>query len=443
MRTLRSLLVLAAVGLVGGASAQVYQPETFKLANGLEVVVVDNPRVPAVAVMVWYRAGSADEPIGKGGIAHFLEHLMFKGTPTVGPGEYARLIGREGGTQNALTSYDYTAYWAEAASDRLEMVLKLEADRMVNLELTEAQVTSERDVILEERSQVVDNRPSSQLGEQARGLLYQHYPYRLPVIGWRHEIQKLSRDDALAWYRRYYAPNNAILVVAGDVSVDRLKPLAEKYFGPIPSRAMPERWRPDEPPARAARRLTMKSEQVGTASMSRTYQAPSHRYGDAKQPYALQVLAELFGGSATSRLYRLLVVDQPLATSAGAYYEASTIGPGSFGFYASPRQGRTVEDVEAALDQALEKLLSEGPTEDEVARAKRRLAAASAFARDSLRGPAMALGAALAIGRATADVESWPRRIEAVTRDEVIAAARAVLRPESSVTSILLPKPTS
>jgi zinc protease len=429
MRTLRLLLLLALLGVAGRVEAQVYRPEAFTLANGLEVVVVNNPRVPAVAVMIWYRAGSADEAIGKGGIAHFLEHLMFKGTPSVGPGEYARTIGREGGSQNALTSYDYTAYWAEVAADRLETVLKLEADRMVNLELTEEQVRSERDVILEERSQVVDSRPGSQLGEQARALLYQHYPYRLPVIGWRHEIARLGRDDALAWYRRHYAPNNAILVVAGDVTVERLKPLAEKHFGPIPARAVPERWRPSEPPARAARRLTMRSEQAGTASLSRTYQAPSYLYGDTRQAYALQVLAELFGGSTTSRLYRLLAVEQPLATSAGAYYEASTIGP--------------VEEVEAALDQAVEKLLADGPTEEEVARAKQRLAAAAAFARDSLRGPAMALGAARAIGRTIEDVESWPRRIEAVTRDEVAASARAVIRPEASVTSILLPKPTS
>lgn len=443
MRTLGFLLMLAALGLARTAEAQVYQPDSFKLANGLEVVVVDNPRVPAVAVMVWYKAGSADEPLGKGGIAHFLEHLMFKGTPTVGAGEYARIIGREGGSQNAFTSVDYTGYWAEVASDRLELVLKLEADRMVNLELTDAVVLPERDVILEERSQVVDNRPSSQLGEQARAMLYQHYPYRLPVIGWRHEIQKFTREDALTWYRRHYAPNNAILVVAGDVDVARLKPLAEKHFGPIPARAVPERWRPEEPPARAARRLTMKSEQVGTASLSRTYQAPSYRYGDSGQAYALQVLAELFGGSTTSRLYRQMVIDQPLATSSGAYYDASTLGPGSFGFYTSPRQGRTVEEAEAVLDAAIEKLLADGPTEDEVARAKQRLAAAAAFARDSLRGPAQALGAALAIGRTIEDVEAWPKRIEAVTRDEVVAAAKAVLKPEASVTAILLPKPTS
>ena len=443
MRTLGFLLMLAALGLARTAEAQVYQPDSFKLANGLEVVVVDNPRVPAVAVMVWYKAGSADEPLGKGGIAHFLEHLMFKGTPTVGAGEYARIIGREGGSQNAFTSVDYTGYWAEVASDRLELVLKLEADRMVNLELTDAVVLPERDVILEERSQVVDNRPSSQLGEQARAMLYQHYPYRLPVIGWRHEIQKFTREDALTWYRRHYAPNNAILVVAGDVDVARLKPLAEKHFGPIPARAVPERWRPEEPPARAARRLTMKSEQVGTASLSRTYQAPSYRYGDSGQAYALQVLAELFGGSTTSRLYRQMVIDQPLATSSGAYSDASTLGPGSFGFYTSPRQGRTVEEAEAVLDAAIEKLLADGPTEDEVARAKQRLAAAAAFARDSLRGPAQALGAALAIGRTIEDVEAWPKRIEAVTRDEVVAAAKAVLKPEASVTAILLPKPTS
>jgi zinc protease len=185
MRTLRSLLVLAALVTALPAASQVYRPETFQLPNGLQVVVVDNPRVPAVSVMVWYKAGAADETLGKGGIAHFLEHLMFRGTPSVGPGEYSRLIGREGGTHNAFTGHDYTGYWSEVASDRLELSLKLEADRMVNLELADDLVKAERDVVLEERSQVVDNRPSSQLSEQSRAILFQHYPYRLPVIGWR------------------------------------------------------------------------------------------------------------------------------------------------------------------------------------------------------------------------------------------------------------------
>jgi zinc protease len=443
MRTLRSLLVLAALVAAVPAASQVYRPETFQLPNGLQVVVVDNPRVPAVSVMVWYKAGAADEALGKGGIAHFLEHLMFRGTPSVGPGEYSRLIGREGGTHNAFTGHDYTGYWSEVASDRLELSLKLEADRMVNLELADDLVKAERDVVLEERSQVVDNRPSSQLSEQSRAILFQHYPYRLPVIGWRHEIQTLTREDALAWYKRYYTPNNAILVVAGDVDVARLKPLVERYFGPIPARAVPERWRPDEPPSRAPRRITMTSEQVGSPSLSRTYQAPSYIYGETRQAHALQVLAELFGGATTSRIYRSLVIDQPLATSAGSYYEPSAIGPATFGVYASPREGRILADSEAAIDKAIELLLADGPTDEEVARAKQRLSAAAAFARDSLRGPAMALGAALSIGRTIEDVETWPKRIDAVTREEVIAAAKAVLRIENSVTSILLPKPTS
>jgi zinc protease len=443
MRLLLCLLVVATLGGARPADAQVYRPDTFTLANGLQVVVVNNPRVPAIGHMVWYKVGAADEATGRGGLAHFLEHLMFKGTPTYGVGEYSKIIAREGGTQNAFTSYDYTAYWAEVASDRLELMLKLEADRMINLILTDETVLPERQVVLAERSQVVDSRPASVLGEQARGMLFQAYPYRLPVIGWRHEIERLTREDALAFYERYYAPNNAILVVSGDVTVEKLRPLAEKYFGPIPARAIPPRWRPDEPPARAPKRVSMTSPQAGSASFSRSYVAASYLYGEVAQAYPLQVLAELMGGSTTSRINRALVVEQGLATSAGAYYDASTMGPATFGFYAAPRQGKTVEETEAALDAAIDQLLADGPTEDEVLRAKTRLAAAAAFARDSLRGPAQALGAALSIGRKIEDVEAWPARIEAVTRDQVIAAARAVIRPESSVTSILLPKPTS
>jgi zinc protease len=443
MRIVRLLFAFAALVAALPATAQVYRPDTFKLDNGLEVVVVDNPRVPAVAVVLWYRIGAADEVPGKGGIAHFLEHLMFRGTESVGPGDFARIIAREGGTHNAFTGHDYTGYWEEVASDRLELVLKLEADRMVNLQLGEDIVKAERDVILEERSQVVDNRPSSQFSEQTRAILYQHYPYRLPVIGWRHEMEELTREDALAWYRRYYAPNNAILTVAGDVDVKRLKPLVEKYFGSIPARTIPERRRVDEPPARAPRRTSMTSEQVGTPSLSRTYLAPSYMHGDRKHAHALQVLAELLGGATTSRLYRVLVAEQPLATSAGAYYEPSAIGPASFGVYASPRSGTGVEKAAAALDEVLDRLLKDGPTDEEVARAKQRLTAAAAFARDSLRGPAMALGGALAIGRSIEDVETWPQRIQAVTREQIIDAAKAVLRIENSVTATLLPKPTS
>jgi zinc protease len=442
---------LAAAALAAGASApafaQVFSPTTFELANGLKVVVVENHRAPIATQMVWYRAGAADEVQGTSGIAHFLEHLMFKGTPDVPPGEFSRIVARVGGRDNAFTSWDYTGYFQNVARDRLETVMKIEADRMANLTLAEREVTTERDVIVEERRQVVDQRPAARLRERAMAMLFANHPYGRPVIGWEHEMKALTRRDALDWYAKWYAPNNAMLIVAGDVTPGEVKALAEKYYGPIPRKAVPERVRPQEPPALGTRRIELRDARVRQPSWSRAWLAPSHLRGlPALGPEAvdaLDVAAELLGGGATSRLVRALVHDSELATGAGASYDSAAVDLESFWIYASPRPGVAVSALEAAVEKTLAETLAAGFTDDEVARAKARMADAAVFARDSLQTGARAIGLAFATGKDVAWVEDWPRRLAAVTTAQVNAALRAVLDPDAHVTAILLPKPGS
>ncbi len=445
----RAVAFAAGLLLLGAppALAQVFNPETFTLDNGLQVVVVENRRAPVVTHMVWYRAGSADEHAGTSGIAHFLEHLMFKGTETVPSGEFSKIVRANGGQDNAFTSWDYTGYYQTIARDRLELVMELEADRMVNLVLSEEDVATERKVILEERSSRTDNRPAALLGEQIRAALFMNHPYGRPIIGWRHEMETLSREDALDWYRTFYAPNNAILVVAGDIDAEELRPLAEKYYGVIPARELPPRVRPQEPVQHAPRQVELSDPKVQQPSWRRTYLAPSQIRGASEHSDALTVLAELLGGSANSRLYTGLVVEQGLAVSVGAYYEPDSLDLGSFGFWGSPRPGgdprEDLAKIEAAIEAEIESLLQDGVSEDEVERAKKRLLAGAVYARDGLSTGARVLGQALSTGKTIEDVESWPDRVRAVTADQVLAAAKHVFVPNRSVTGLLLPQPAS
>jgi zinc protease len=425
------------------ASAQRFGAESLTLANGLEIVVIPNHRVAAVTHMVWYRVGAADELPGKTGIAHFLEHLMFKGTKEVPPGLFSRIVAQNGGRDNAFTTQDYTGYFQTVAVDRLELVMKLEADRMQNLVLTDDVVYPERDVIIEERHARIDNEPSALLNEQLRTALYLNHPYRMPTIGWEQEMRGLTTEDALAWYRRWYAPNNAIVVIAGDTSLAEVKPLAEKYYGAVPSRAVPPRERLEEPKRHAATRLELKSPRVAQANWSRSYLAPSYTGGEARHAYPLQVLVEVMGGGATSRLYRALVVEQQIALSAGAFYSPGSRYLTSFGFYASPKPGVAIEEVEKAVEAEVRKLLAEGVTPAEAERAKARMRAEAVYAQDSLSGPANLFGAALVNGRTIADVELWPDRIGEVTVDQINEAARAVIDDRTAVTGFLLPLPSS
>ncbi len=431
--------VIAAAVLGLPANAQVFEPTTFELDNGLQVVVIENHRAPVVTHMVWYKAGAADEPPGKSGIAHYLEHLMFKGTKTRAPGEFSEIVARFGGRENAFTSHDYTGYFQTIAPRHLGTMMELEADRMTGLVLTDALIEPERRVILEERRSRTENNPRALLSEQVAAATYLNHPYRLPIIGWAHEIETLSLADLEAFYEAWYAPNNAILVVSGDVDPLEVRRLAEKHYGPIAAKPLPPRVRPTEPPQRAPREVVMRDPRVDQPSWSRRYLAPSYVAGASEHAHALEVLSEIIGGGSTGRIYRALVVDAPLAAAAGAWYSPGDLDLTTFGFWFSPRPGVAMADIAAALDEQIARVLAEGVTEDEVARAKQRLIDSAVFARDSVGGPARVLGASLAAGQTVADVEAWPARIDAVTVEQINLAARAVFDIDRSTTGQLLP----
>ncbi|MBM3518958.1 MAG: insulinase family protein [Alphaproteobacteria bacterium] len=431
-------LALVWVGL-GPAHAGLFSPETTTLANGLRIVVIPDHRAPVVTHMVWYLAGAADDPPGRSGIAHFLEHLMFKGTPSTPPGEFSRLVARHGGRENAFTSLDYTAYYQTVAVAQLEMVMRLEADRMANLRITAEQVNTEREVILEERRARSDNDPRALFAEQVGAALYLAHPYGRPVIGWEHEIRVLSEDDALAFYRSRYAPNNAILIVAGDVTLAQVLPLAERHYGAVPARAIATRERPSEPPQRAARRVEMIDGQVGRPSWGRSYLVPGRAEAGAASVLAVTVLADILGGGTTSRLYRALVVEERLAAHAGSYYLYPRLDYGEFNVYATPTADDGVAAIEAAVDRVIAALVRDGVTEVELERAKTGLIAAGTYARDDIEGAARLFGSALAAGVSIAEIEAWQERVREVTADAVIAAARTVLVPAHSVTGVLSP----
>ncbi len=422
----------------GPVADGVFHPETFSLDNGMEVVVVANRRAHVVSHWVWYRVGTADSPPGLSGLPHFLEHLMFKGTANIPPGEFSKTVARNGGNDNAFTSYDYTAYFQTIARDRLELMMGMEAERMTDLRLVDEIVYPERDVILEERRSRVENEPSSLLGEQLNAAQFLHHPYRLPVIGWMHEIEAYRREDAEAFYRQWYAPNNAILVVVGDITAEELRPLALRTYGRLPARPVPPRRRLAEPPQHAERRLSLSDPRVRQPSLVRSYLAPSYASAGAEHAYPLAVLAELLGGGGTSRLYRKLVIELGLATGVGCYYWATCLDRTTFRFYASPRPGVELDELETALDAEIAALLEGGVASDELARTKRRMLADAVYARDSLSGAAHVLGAALTAGQTVADVEAWPARISAVTQADIAAAAGFVLDRRQSVTGRLL-----
>lgn len=443
-------------GLIGGwlllvavapGQAAVFNPQTFTLANGMKVVVVPNHRVPVVTHMVWYRVGAANEAPGQSGVAHLLEHLMFKGTDSTAPGEFSRTVARHGGQENAFTSYHFTAYFQNVARDRLEEVMALEADRMRNLTLTPEQIETERLVVLEERRQRVDTNPAAVLAELRDAALYMNAEYRRPVIGFQHEIEALSHDEIVAFYRRWYVPNNAILVVGGDITADELRPLAEKTYGVLEPGVVPEDAVRMEPPQHAPRRVVMHDEKVGQPMWSRSWLAPSYMAGLApdfapdrdRDAYPLQVAAEVLGGGPVSVLYRRLVVEQQLAVSAGASYDPAMIGQSRFAVWASPRPGVTIDELESAVEDVLAGILGSGLAAERVEEAKRRMQADAVYSRDSLGAGANILGRAMAIGLAVEEVEAWPERIAAVTPEAAHQALTEVLDANRSVTAHLLP----
>jgi len=437
---LAAVLALVAFSLTARPGiAGVFDPETATLSNGMEVVVVTKRRAPVITHMVWYKVGAMDEPQGKSGLAHFFEHLMFKGTETIPAGQFSEIVAKNGGQENAFTSSDYTAYYQSIAVDRLGLVMRLEADRMRNLRFDPAQIETERQVILEERRSRTENKPGARLAEQADAAFYRNHPYGRPIIGWAHEIRDLTPADIKAFYDRWYAPNNAVLVVVGDVTMADVLPLAKEYYGSIPARDVPAKidWR--EPPHQSEGTVVLRDRDVTQPSWSKRYLAPSYLYGDTEHAYPLEVLVEVLSGGTSSRLYNSLVVQDKVAASAGAWYSPDNRGPAALGFYVSPAPGKTLDEATAAMEATIDEILRDGVTEDEVARAVIRLTDAAELAKDSFQGIARTLGAAVTIGRSAADVEAWPDRIAAVTVDQVNEALRFVLKDQGALVSKLLP----
>jgi zinc protease len=411
----------------------------FTLKNGLEVVVIPDRRTPVVTHMVWYKVGAADEEPGKSGLAHFLEHLMFKGTAKNPAGRFSQVVSTIGGQENAFTSSDYTGYYQRVSRDHLKEMMEFEADRMTGLVLTDDVVKPELNVVLEEQNQRVANSPGAKLGEEVQAALYLNHPYGRPVIGWRHEIEKLTRDDALAFYKKFYTPNNAILVVAGDVTVDEVKKLAEETYGKVPRVSeLPPRLRPQEPEQRAVRTVTLADPRVAQPSLQRSYLVPSVATAKPGEAEALDVLSHILGSGTNSRLYTALVMQKQLATSAGAWYQSASLDDSRFGVSGTPRPNVSLAQLDEAIDGVIAEFADKGITADELERAKSRLVADTIYAQDNQATLARWFGGGLTTGSTVQDILAWPDRLKAVTADQVRDAARKWLDKRRSVTGFLV-----
>ncbi len=431
------------------AQNTVFDAKSFTLDNGLQIVVVENNRAPVVTHMLWYKVGAADEPRGKSGIAHFYEHLMFKGHShpelgTFAPGEFSRIVRALGGNDNAFTSQDYTAYFQSIASEHLEKMMRMEAGRMRGLNIPQSEFDSENKVILEERAQRTDNDPRAQMAEQLNEALYPNHPYSIPVIGWAHEIAALTLEDATAFYDQYYVPNNAILVVSGDVKGEDVLAMAQKTYGLIPKGSVPVRERTISPPFISETRVTLEHDSIQQPVFQRKYRVPSYRQTPSES-LALQVLESIMGGGASSRLYKALVVEQKIATGVSLFYNSAAWNDGSLSVSATPSEGVTLDALELALEEQLRLLIRDGVTEAELTEAKAKLQAEAVYARDSLTGPAMIIGYSMITGSTLQDIETWPAQIEGVSAQNIQAVAATYLNPDAPyqyppVTGVLMPK---
>ncbi|WP_108523273.1 M16 family metallopeptidase [Bradyrhizobium algeriense] len=431
---------LSSSGLRAQTTVTSERPASFTLDNGLQVVVIPDHRTPVVTQMIWYKLGSADETPGKSGLAHFLEHLMFKGTAKHPAGEFSQTVRRVGGNQNAFTSVDTTGYIQRVPREQLPAMMEFEADRMTGLILKDENVLPERDVVLEEYNMRVANEPDERLTEQIMAALYLNHPYGRPVIGWHQEIEKLDREDALAFYKRFYAPNNAILVIAGDVDVKDIRPLVEKNFGPIPAQhAIPEkRIRPQEPMPAAPRTVTLSDPRVEQPGLRRYYLVPAAATAATGESPTLDVLAQLMGGGANSYLYRALVIDRGLAISADAGYDGTALDPSQFSILVTPKPGVEFAPIEEAIDKVIADLAQNTARAEDLERVKTQLIAEAIYAQDNQATLARWYGGALTTGLSIDDIRSWPDRIRAVTAEQVRDAAAKWLDKKRSVTGYLI-----
>jgi zinc protease len=432
------LVAFAAAVLAAAAAHAEPRVNSFTLSNGMQVVVIEDHRVPVVTHMVWYRVGAAEDPWGTSGIAHFLEHLMFKSTGKLKSGEFSRTITRLGGRDNATTTHDTTSYFQRVAKEHLRAVMQLEADRMLNLRLVEEEVVTERDVILAERRSNIDGNPLSLLSEQMLLALYQNHPYKRPSIGFEHEMAKLSRQDAIRFYKRYYAPNNAVLVVAGDVTPEEVRSLAQAtYARNKPNPQLERPLRPDEPKPIAARRVQLVDGRAGARILLRYYLTPSFASGPPGEAESLELLARIIGGDDTSRLYRRLVVEK-LASTAGANFSSTGRDSGRIQFVVVPLEGVGIDKVESILDSVILEVREKGVTAAELERAKSALEAARVFESDDQMQLARRYGEGVAFGQSIAAITELPNRVQSRSADDVKRVAAEYLNLERSVTGTLL-----
>jgi zinc protease len=413
----------------------------FYLGNGMQVVVVPDTRSPVVTHVVWYRVGGADNVLGQSGLAHFLEHLMFRSTKKLKSGELARTVSRLGGRDNAVTSHDSTYYFQRLPKEHLKTAMVMEADRMRNLNLNDAEVATEREVVLQERRSVVDSKPLAILDELINANLYLNHPYRIPVIGWEHEIKTLDRAKAIAFYQRFYAPNNAILVVAGDVTPGEVKKLAEETYGKVQRQPGVLRVpRPAEPVQPGIRRLELRDARARSLSLQRYYATPSYKSAQSNEAEAIDTLSIVLGDGPTSRLYRQLVEEKNVAANAGASFSAVALDGGSLTVYAVAGDDVKLEALERAIDDSIAQFIKEGPSAEELEQAKDAMIASYVYSADNQAGLAARYGSNLVIGRSIADIEGWPDKVAKVTAEDVKAVAAKYLKLENSVTGYLVPQ---
>ncbi|MET0720198.1 MAG: pitrilysin family protein [Tardiphaga sp.] len=440
VRSIAALALLLAPALASAQTVTAAAPATFTLANGMRVVVIPDHRTPVVTQMVWYKVGSADETPGKSGLAHFLEHLMFKGTAKHPAGEFSQTVQRIGGNENAFTSTDYTGYFQRVTKDQLGRMMEFEADRMTGLVLKDENVLPERDVVLEEYNMRVANSPDARLSEQIMAALYLNHPYGRPVIGWHQEIEKLDREDALAFYKRFYAPNNATLVIAGDVEADEIRPLVERTYGAIAAQPAiaARRIRPQEPAPAGPRTVTLADPRVEQTSLRRYYLVPSATTAAAGESQALDVLAQLMGGGSNSYLYRALVIDKGQAINAGASYQGTALDSSQLMISVSPKPGVEFADIEKTIDAVISDVAANAVPAADLERVKTQLVAEAIYAQDNQASLARWYGAALTTGLSVEDIRAWPDRIKAVTAEQVRNAAQKWLDRKRSVTGYLI-----
>ena len=431
--------MLAAV-LLSTVTAQAEVFETT-LKNGLKVIVKEDHRAPVVVQQVWYRAGSMDESIGTTGVAHVLEHMMFKGTKKIPAGEFSKRIAAAGGRENAFTSYDYTAYFQQLHKSKLPLAMQLESDRMHNLQLTDVEFSKEIQVVMEERRMRTDDEPSGLMHEKLMAAAYQEHPYRHPVIGWMNDLETLTAADARAWYKSWYVPNNAVLVVAGDVKASEVFALAKKYYGVIPARALPARKNFSEPPQLGIKRIVVKAS-AELPQLVMAYHTPTLRDPENEwRPYALEVLAGVLDGNQSARLNKNLVREQQLASSTGAGYDATSRGPGMFMLDGTPTQGKTVAQLEKGLREQLAILIRDGVSEEELKRVKAQVTAREVYKLDSLFYQAMQIGQLESIGLNYQAIPLMLKKLQAVSAKQVQDVAREFLVDDQLTVAELDPQP--